>query len=64
MDVYFKDPDNPNNIIRYNIGGMKVYTNEVKQIKITNLDTVVSFSSFEIKLISERGVSYVSSWII
>ena len=63
MDIYIKDPNNGNNIIKYNIDGLLINANEVKKI-IFNINTSTEFSSFEINIVSERGVSNVSKWVM
>ena len=63
MDIYVKDPDNGNNIIQHNVGGFIININDVEKISF-NINTSVEFSSFEINIVSERGVSHVSKWII
>jgi hypothetical protein len=63
VDVYIKDSNNGNNIVRYNTAGLLIGINEVEKITF-NINTSTDFSSFEINIVSERGVSHVSKWTI
>jgi hypothetical protein len=63
MDIYIKESDSGNNIIKHNVNGLLITTNEIEKITF-NIITPVEFSDFEINILSERGVSHVSKWIV
>jgi hypothetical protein len=61
VDIYIKDPYNGNEIIKHKVNNLIINTNDVEKIYF-NITTSSDYSSFEVNIISERGVSHVSSW--
>jgi hypothetical protein len=62
MNIYVKDPENGNSILKYNVNGLLLKINEIQKINF-NISPSTEFSTFDITIVSERGVKHISKWV-